>query len=562
MSMTMSAGARALALMLAVALGAAFQATAIAAESEGYWAFKMTEVDTPSKEDLGKYCSYKGDGNRSGLLGLAHFETKCYSLTWNTTTTYAGNMAWGYHTQFDRPEAEFNQGLDVLVPGKLIGFALTATSTSQANGASAWVSMGTTHPNSGIVSVGATPSAPSGGKAVGKGYAKVIGKPVPLPNGKLPQLLLEFVISGGNSQRDIKVRYLYDWFEGGPGTLERPPEARHAANYLGCYKDAWDRDLAGYTFSEPGMNTQKCIAACGQRGFIYAATQYASHCFCANNYGKHGKATNCDMPCGGNKAEICGGNFANSVYEISGKGSKPPQPLPPPTHGPSTDASAIDWGTQPNNLGLTPGMSKLVTCPADGRISSRLWGTDIYTDDSSICTAAVHAGLIRVDNGGTVLVEGMAGQPAYRGSERNGVGSKDYGGWTGSFTVKARERVPSTPPRRANKSLTGAWVHSADGATITPDSKVIVLHEGNQVTLVGTYKMEVNRNQWQTYRCDGQLKGNKLPVLCRWVEGGNPMAYGHADWTMTFQVTPDRDHLNYRHTKTGPGQDSYYSRVP
>ncbi len=46
------------------------------ADSKGYWAFKKTEVETPSKEDLGQYCSYKGDGNHSGLLGLAHFETK------------------------------------------------------------------------------------------------------------------------------------------------------------------------------------------------------------------------------------------------------------------------------------------------------------------------------------------------------------------------------------------------------------------------------------------------------------------------------------------------------
>jgi hypothetical protein len=127
-----------------------------------------------------------------------------------------------------------------------------------------------------------------------------------------------------------------------------------------------------------------------------------------------------------------------------------------------------------------------------------------------------------------------------------------------TFTVGSS--TPPPPPSRANKSLTGAWVHSADGTTQTPNSKVIVLHEGNLVTLVGTYKMEVNRNQWQTFRCVGQLSGNELPMQCRWVEGGNPMAY--ADWSLTFRVSPDQDHLDYKHTQPGPGQDSHYSRVP
>jgi hypothetical protein len=136
------------------------------------------------------------------------------------------------------------------------------------------------------------------------------------------------------------------------------------------------------------------------------------------------------------------------------------------------------------------------------------------------------------------------------------------GGYDLRATSKAFTVQGGTPPPVSSKSLTGAWVHSADGTTKTPDSKVIVLHEGNQVTLVATYKMEVNRNQWQTYRCMGQLSGNELPVQCRWVEGGNPMSYGDTNWTMNFQVTPDRDHLNYKHTKPGPGQDAYYSRVP
>lgn len=72
------------------------------------------------------------------------------------------------------------------------------------------------------------------------------------------------------------------------------------------------------------------------------------------------------------------------------------------------------------------------SCAADGTAGS-VWGTDVYTDDSSICTAAVHAGEITIMLGGTVTIEILAGLSSYTGSERNGVTSNDYGVWDGSF---------------------------------------------------------------------------------------------------------------------------------
>ena len=41
---------------------------------------------------------------------------------------------------------------------------------------------------------------------------------------------------------------------------------------------------------------------------------FSSQCFCGNSYGLYGLATNCNMACNGNSNEICGGNWANSVY--------------------------------------------------------------------------------------------------------------------------------------------------------------------------------------------------------------------------------------------------------
>lgn len=74
-------------------------------------------------------------------------------------------------------------------------------------------------------------------------------------------------------------------------------------------------------------------------------------------------------------------------------------------------------------------------CPAaSGTSGGSVWGTDVYTYDSSICRAAVHAGRISNANGGQVTIAPLAGQAAYTGSTRNGITSTSYGSWGGSFS--------------------------------------------------------------------------------------------------------------------------------
>jgi hypothetical protein len=62
-----------------------------------------------------------------------------------------------------------------------------------------------------------------------------------------------------------------------------------------------------------------------------------------------------------------------------------------------------------------------------------VWGTNVYTDDSSIGGAAVHAGLISKTSGGIVTIEIRTGQSSYTGSVRNGVATQNWGTWGGSF---------------------------------------------------------------------------------------------------------------------------------
>jgi hypothetical protein len=89
-----------------------------------------------------------------------------------------------------------------------------------------------------------------------------------------------------------------------------------------------------------------------------------------------------------------------------------------------------------------------------------VWGTDIYTNDSALCHAAKHAGVIG-EAGGSILVRRAPGQSSYRGSTRNGFTSADYGSWDGSLVFASPSSrtggLPLCPTQySANRSFSGA----------------------------------------------------------------------------------------------------------
>jgi hypothetical protein len=76
-----------------------------------------------------------------------------------------------------------------------------------------------------------------------------------------------------------------------------------------------------------------------------------------------------------------------------------------------------------------------------GSAEGTVWGTTVYTDDSPVAVAAVHAGVLDPGQHGTVRVTILPGRERYEGSSRHGVTSRPYTGWGGSYFV---ERVPAT----------------------------------------------------------------------------------------------------------------------
>lgn len=125
-----------------------------------------------------------------------------------------------------------------------------------------------------------------------------------------------------------------------------------------------------------------------------------------------------------------------------------PRACPQTPHGPTLAGGAVTC-----------------SCSAEAVAGGSVWGTDVYSDDSATCRAALHAGLIS-QRGGTVTILRAPGQAAYQGSTRNGVESEAYGAWPGSFrfarpaeltpeqAAAAATRCPATLPPEGGGSGT------------------------------------------------------------------------------------------------------------
>lgn len=97
-----------------------------------------------------------------------------------------------------------------------------------------------------------------------------------------------------------------------------------------------------------------------------------------------------------------------------------------------TEANGAGWDANAVQYRGRNGERFPYNCGPNGAPGS-VWGTGTYTDDSNICTAAVHAGLASLANGGNVTIEIRPGESAYKGTTSNGITSSDYGSWVGSY---------------------------------------------------------------------------------------------------------------------------------
>jgi hypothetical protein len=100
-----------------------------------------------------------------------------------------------------------------------------------------------------------------------------------------------------------------------------------------------------------------------------------------------------------------------------------PGPPPPPCPATYKELSPTDQ----NSLFTS------CTCAANaGTGGGSVWGSGVYTTDSNICKAAVHAGAVS-STGGSVTVKKSAGCPSYTGTVANGVTTEPWGSFDSSF---------------------------------------------------------------------------------------------------------------------------------
>jgi hypothetical protein len=64
-----------------------------------------------------------------------------------------------------------------------------------------------------------------------------------------------------------------------------------------------------------------------------------------------------------------------------------------------------------------------------------VWGTDVYTTDSHLATAAVHAGVLKPGEAGVVRLKILPSPASFAGSERNGVVTRPYGVYGGAYEI-------------------------------------------------------------------------------------------------------------------------------
>jgi hypothetical protein len=106
---------------------------------------------------------------------------------------------------------------------------------------------------------------------------------------------------------------------------------------------------------------------------------------------------------------------------------------------PGAESEAAPVAVEPGPENMTPyanAVGKTFLFRVTGNVAGSVWGTDVYTGDSSLAAAAVHAGALRSGQTGVVRVTMVAPPPAFAGSTRNGVTSSGYPAFPSAYKVR------------------------------------------------------------------------------------------------------------------------------
>lgn len=136
----------------------------------------------------------------------------------------------------------------------------------------------------------------------------------------------------------------------------------------------------------------------------------------------------------------------------------------------SSEPAPVEWQTSVYGMPGDFTGRIAVVCPEKSDLSAKVWGEDVYTLDSSICVAAVHAGVI-TSAGGPVQLAMAPGRDKYVGSTRHGVTSTSWGRQEQSYEFIANGQ----PVRGGNRTIKLAGFTAAGEAPLEEEPRVIRL---------------------------------------------------------------------------------------
>ena len=98
--------------------------------------------------------------------------------------------------------------------------------------------------------------------------------------------------------------------------------------------------------------------------------------------------------------------------------------------------SAVKVQDDPGTLsGLHNNKQRVLHFRVKGDTGGSVWGSGVYTSDSDLSTAAVHAGILKSGQSGVVRVTLLPGMNQYVASTRNGVTTSTWGNYSSSYRV-------------------------------------------------------------------------------------------------------------------------------
>ena len=163
-----------------------------------------------------------------------------------------------------------------------------------------------------------------------------------------------------------------------------------------------------------------------------------------------------------------------------------------------------DWDWSARKFGNYIDQNFAYSCPPNGTIGA-VWGTTVnYMIDSRVCSAAVHAGLITTEFGGTAIIKITKFKKSYKQSFHNGVGTKPYGNKVNGFiflTPPAQAKV-AVPAEGGVKLLKVAKVNASSDRgrkyrafNVNDGNPATVWQSENNVTSAQSIKLSLDRNE-------------------------------------------------------------------